>query len=352
MLQAAQKSIHCPPTQSSPAINVAMCATGRSGLGHLRRITNIAAALKQVRPDSKLQLVSNAPVAAMHEHEQALFENCVLAERGAMAHRAEVGTSHITVVDTAILPGLHECSGKLCLVLRETMPSKLQEFRLAGGRKWDLVLVPNPAGHWRPDADAIGTKRAETVGWIYRQPDAAPDQLPSRAETSAKRILIASGGGGNNETSHYIADQCRQIATELRRHYRQPLHIVQAAGPRLPADCIVELCDEVVDPGARLNELFGTFDLIISTAGYNSVLELAQTDRPVILLPISRSYDDQLERVAKWAAQLGYAHQRDQAHATAKWAADMLESNYLRHACELGPSGADRAAALLVELTS
>lgn len=352
MLKAVQIPANRPLPQSSPAVNVAMCATGRSGLGHLRRITNIATALKQAGPNSKLQLVSNAPVAAMHGHEKALFENCVLAERGAMAQRAEVRTSHITVVDTAVLPGLHECSGKLCLVLRETMPCKLQEFRLAGGRKWDLVLVPNPAEHWQPDADAIGAKRVEAVGWIYRQPAMAPDQQPSPAATGAKRVLIASGGGGNKETSHYIAGQCRQIVAELRRLYRQPLDIVQAAGPRLPAECIIDLCDQVVDPGAKLNELFGGFDLIISTAGYNSVLELAQTDRPVILLPISRSYDDQLERAVKWAAQLGHVHQCDQARETAAWAANVLETNYLRRAGELGPSGADQAAALLMELAS
>lgn len=350
MLTRVQPGLASAAPDDSRTADVVMCATGRSGLGHLRRMTNIAGSLRQLLPQRDIRLISNAPVAALHDHERNLFSNTVLAERAEMARTPDVLNAHITVVDTAVLPGLHEAAGKLCLVLRETILSRLHEFQLEAGRKWDMVLVPNPKDHWLPDAAVVGADRVEPVGWIYRRPEAPPVPGYAQPLSSKKRVLIASGGGGNDETSRYIAGQCRQIVSELRCTYPEPLHIVQAAGPRMPPHCHVALCDEVIDPGPRLNELFGSFDLIISTAGYNSVLELAQTNRPVILLPIARSYDDQNDRARKWASQIGFAHQENRAVTTAAWATQVLAGNCRRRPYDLGASGTARAAGLLLEL--
>ena len=247
-----------------------------------------------------------------------------------MAQTDTLQSSRLTLVDTAVLPGLERTDGKLCLLLRETVTSRLAEFNLTGGRKWDLILVPNPGEYWLPSAQVLAAERIEAVGWIYRNAGLRATRPAARGATGPKRVLIASGGGGNTDTATYLARECGQIVSELRQAYSGSVHCVQALGPRSTNECMVTQCDEFINPSPRLNELFGEFDLVISTAGYNSVLELAQTTRPVILVPVARSYDDQTERARQWSARLGHAHLAGMARETTRWAADVLSSDHVR----------------------
>jgi len=53
---------------STPTIT--FVATGRSGLGHLRRVSTIAAAIKRRSPEAVLNLVTNANRDDLHGHDK------------------------------------------------------------------------------------------------------------------------------------------------------------------------------------------------------------------------------------------------------------------------------------------
>lgn len=88
-------------------ISIAFCATGRSGLGHLRRIANIAEAIKRTGHASRLTLVTNAETAALSQEESNHFASIEVCERSRMAMAMSALRPDIAVVDTAIgrVPG-------------------------------------------------------------------------------------------------------------------------------------------------------------------------------------------------------------------------------------------------------
>lgn len=105
-----------------------------------------------------------------------------------------------------------------------------------------------------------------------------------------------------------------------------------------------------MDPGGALNELFLDADAVISTAGYNSVLELATTDTPALLVPIPRSIDDQEARARSWAAALGAWLNADSPGEAAEWLRRTLIERQRRLPVDLGPSGEDKAARAILDL--
>jgi predicted glycosyltransferase len=138
----------------------------------------------------------------------------------------------------------------------------------------------------------------------------------------------------------------------LREAAREPFESVQCLGPRAPATARAEGVDRVVRPGGRLHDWFGQADLIISTVGYNSVLEIASTDVPTLLIPISRTFDDQYARAETWARRLGCAHRWGDVTRSAEWMALILDRKRRRPAVDLGASGAGLAARRILDLLS
>ena len=108
--------------------------------------------------------------------------------------------------------------------------------------------------------------------------------------------------------------------------------------------------DRVVQPGGRLHDWFAKADLIVSTAGYNSVLEIASSDVPTLLIPIPRTYDDQGTRAESWAARPGRAHRWGAWDLSARWMASVVDGRTRRPVVDLGPSGAARAARHILDL--
>ena len=100
-----------------------------------------------------------------------------------------------------------------------------------------------------------------------------------------------------------------------------------------------------------MNRHFGAADVVISTAGYNSVLELASLDVPTLLVPIPRSIDDQVARVHLWAPRVGAGHLVGIEESGA-WLAHAITARRRRDPCDLGPSGEDEAARLILEFAA
>jgi len=323
-----------------------ICATGKSGLGHLRRCTSIAAEMRRISPAAGIGLLTNAPPAGLPERDLAVWSRVGIAPReemaGFMGGQDGVGAA---VVDTAVLPGLERLSAPVALILRETPEDRLARFAMPGGRPWDAVVVPNPADHWLPDGDTVPCRHLEAVGWIYRALEASARSRPG------SHVLVATGGGGTEETARALRELLDPVLTAAREFAKQPFEVAQAIGPRAPANAKLLSADRTIDPGGDLNVHFAEARAVISTAGYNSVLELAGLDVPTMLAAIPRSFDDQTARARLWGPRLGHFLGHDIGSA-ARWLADAAARGERRVPWDLGPSGAGRAAQLLLELAN
>jgi predicted glycosyltransferase len=334
----------------SPAddCSIVFCATGKSGLGHLRRITNVVTALQKLRPGLGVKLLSNAPLAGLAESERSAFQSFESSDRAAMAGTIALSPGIPVVLDTIVVPGLERIQSPLCLILRETPPEKLKDFILPNGRTWDLVCVPNPADHWLPSCADIGAKRVEATGWIVRKPDTTRPVLSVAGKR--RRVLVASGGGGNAETAELFKHTADAIIKRAREEFGADFHAAQALGPRVSENGLLDEAQEYVNAGSHLNTLFAQYDAVISTVGYNSVLELAALDVPVLLVPIGRTFDDQALRARTWASKLGAAHDDGATEDSARWLADTLLAGKRRAPVNLGADGAEVCAKLILEL--
>jgi len=329
------------------------CVTAKSGLGHLRRVTNIASIIKLNAPGRPLALMTNAPVAGLTTQERDYFGDREVVPREQMGGRLKTFRNSPVVVDTAVVPGLADVDAPLCLILRETKTDKLTHFRLQKNRQWDLVIVPNPVEQWRPDAALLPARRVENVGWIFRT-NTAKDyrQLTDERnkQQSMSSILLVSGGGGTMDTANEYCKITTRLVASVRHLTQTEFRVVQVVGPRADPNAVITGVDEVATPGARLPELLEQADIVVSTVGYNSVLELAQIDVPTLLIPIKRSYDDQCLRARRWGPSLGLAH-IDLQQST-QWIARLIDNPQRRPRIDINSSGASVAADLVGNLAA
>lgn len=327
-----------------PAADICFLVTAKSGLGHIRRSLTIAARLRAIGPTCKLHLISNAPPDGMSGDELRCFDTIQVLDRDQMAHAAVRTGAKVLVLDTLTVPGIERTGLQLVLVLREAPVDKLARFCLAEGKPWDLVLVANPPAHWMPRPHEFETRSMLATGWIYRQSQARP-----AARRSVPKVLVATGGGGTAETAHSLYQTIDGVLATSRRN-AAPFEVVQAVGPRARPFGQLAEADQAIDPGAALNEHFHDADVVISTVGYNSVLELAMTDTPSLLVPIPRSIDDQEARARHWAGALGACLDANNPDAAAAWLVRTLTERRRRPPVDLGPSGEDKAAWAILEL--
>ncbi len=315
-------------------------ATGKSGIGHLRRVTTIALALRPAHRALDLTLVTNAAPAGIACADLAVFDRILLRPRAEMIE-ALTGPPGLIICDTVEVPGIGRANGRRVLILRETPKERLARFRIQGG-VWDRVLVPNPRSHWMPDDPALSDS-VEATGWIVRPTG------PRGGTDRPAGIILATGGGGTDATRSLLYPTLDRLIADTRGRVGTPFVIHQAIGPRASGARLAE-ADDVFDPGGDLNLSFRAADLVITTAGYNSVLELATTDTPALLLPIPRSLDDQAARVRHWGPQLGHGYDPKYHEAAVDWLARQIARPTRRQPVDLGKDGADRAARLIMDL--
>ena len=250
----------------------------------------------------------------------------------------------LAVADTMTVPDIGAYREQGVLILRETPSDRLDRFRRDDFRAWDCVIIPNTAQHWMPSLASDFGRRVEAAGWILR-----PTGSRRPGDTSMG-IVLATGGGGTAETRAGIYPLLSAILAKAQARSSSSFRMRQALGPRAGGAALQGVSD-VFDPGPDLNSVFRRADLVISTAGYNSVLELASTDTPAMILPIPRSLDDQAARVRLWGPRLGFGLLPDRIDAAAEWLADQVDRPRRRPPVDLGPDGAARAAEILLEMT-
>lgn len=327
-----------------PSAEICFFATSKSGLGHLRRTATIARSLRQAAPERILRLISNARPEGLEPEDMAAFDTVHVAERSAMAGALPMGGKRILVLDTVTVPGIEALNSPMVLILRETPVGEMHRFCLAQGRPWDQVIVANPREHWMPDVSALAACDVLPVGWIYR-----PTGARTASGAGIPRVLVATGGGGTVDTARVLYAGIDDLLGRTRREGGR-FHVVQAIGPRAQGFGRLRQADEAVDPGGRLNAFFRDADVVLSTSGYNSVLELATTDTPTLLFPIPRSIDDQAARARIWAHRLGAWHDAAAPGLAADWLLQQIADPRRRAPVDLGESGERAAAAAILRL--
>jgi spore coat polysaccharide biosynthesis predicted glycosyltransferase SpsG len=323
---------------------ICFLATGKSGIGHLRRVATIAGRLRSLAPSRGIHLITNARPDGLSSEDLRAFDSIHVLDRARMATDMPVSGPKVLVLDTITVPGVEKLDVPLALLLREAPDAELHRFRLQGGREWDLVLIANPADHWMPTPPDLPARKVLPVGWIYR-----PSGGAGHLVVGVPQVLVATGGGGTASTSRDLYARLDLIVAKARK-IALPFEVVQAIGPRAQSFGRLAEADRVIDPGASLNERFQEADVVISTAGYNSVLELAMTDTPTLLVPIPRSIDDQCARARLWAPRVGMWDEGGLPDASANWLADEIVAGRRRPPVELGPSGEDMAARAILNL--
>jgi predicted glycosyltransferase len=322
-------------------IDLWFCASARSGLGHLRRCHAIASALSRRCPGLKLGMMSNAEPVDFDGSGRGPFATHARVERDAMARRLGELDPRMVVADTLVMPGQEAVRGLRALVLRETPATRIDRFA-PGGRPWDLVIVPNPESEWTPALPDGFARAIRHVGWITR-----PVRSDGPRIAAEPVVLVTFGGGGNAQTRAMLEQQLTPVFRKARTLAVRGFEIVQVRGPRAPEEALLPGIDRSIQVDGRLNEWLARADAVVSTVGYNTVLELAQTDVPALLVPIERSIDDQHARARHWGARLGHAHEGTAPERSARWLAETIDTGRRRPPVELGPDGADAAAAAL-----
>lgn len=287
-----------------------------------------------------MRLVTNAPPDGLEPADLAAFDQIEIAEKADM--HGLLGPHSTAVLDTMNLTEIEAAGTPRVLVLRETNPGQMSRF-VPVAQPWDRVIVANPANHWLPALPCGAARQITPVGWIYRQAAQAV-----RDQAARPNLLIATGGGGTAETADGLYRQIGAVVSALHARGDRSIEIVQAIGPRAASFGTIAGVTRTIDPGGALNTLFQTAGAVISTAGYNSVLELATTDTPSLLVAIPRSIDDQEARAALWAQHLGM-HLTDPDLA-ADWLTDILANRRRRAPIQLGQSGETLAADVILGL--
>lgn len=319
--------------------HIGFFASARSGLGHIQRIANIASALRKTGDCGTISLFCNAEADGVGRTALGAFNHTVVLERDHMARAAQAAGVTVAVSDMTVVPELSDVGRYRVLILRETPDDRIATFSL--GRPWDHVLIPNPARHWLPVLPDGYATTVHPVGWIVRQTSAR------NARDRSAGILLATGGGGTAGTRELLYPVLSRIVQLARAEVSFALR--QALGPRSGGEALPE-ADETFDPGSRLDDVFRRADVVLSTAGYNSVLELAGTDTPTLLAAIPRSFDDQQARVRLWGPKLGHGLEPGREDTAAAWLVDQLRLPRRRAPLDLGPDGAQVAAKVLAQL--
>lgn len=194
---------------------------------------------------------------------------------------------------------------KQVAIIRNTPSSgHFIEKNLSLLNKMDLVLFPQDEENL-PKFDTRGlTPAFDYVGAICRQSPLGCASIP--VNSSAMRVLVTAGGGGIGSTESFL----KEVATVLKELQNPQMEITFVLGPQFKGELLfsglptVRVLPFVEDMRSHMMQ----HDIIVCQGGYNTLTELSFIDRPIVCMPQYLRWDDQAERIEKFAAKYQKFH--------------------------------------------
>jgi predicted glycosyltransferase len=296
-------------------------APNRIGLGHLNRLASIAIALQSVWPGIRTPFVIEGSSHQFLERFALPFltiPNAVELARSPEwaawpeSERQELATRladaileswkpQLVVYDC--LPGLHFSNA----VRRKGIPTafcvrQVKNFHSYASNQnvkiaisdAKVLIVPHCATTFSLPEHL--RQKTVYVGNVAHPASASAAKSPWTTDAGQRMVIITGGGGGYPRTVEFYNLALRSLATIMNA--RDDLYVLLVTGPlfqdwsRLLLSGRMHVCPFA--PG--LDDLFSQAALVISQAGYNSMVELAVSGVPTICVPQPRPLDDQFER--------------------------------------------------------
>jgi UDP-N-acetylglucosamine:LPS N-acetylglucosamine transferase len=248
---------------------------------------------------------------------------------------------------------------RLAAVLRKQRPGSLKQLSMnRGAALVDAWLVPHTPQEWplaqlprrfRDRATYLGpVSRSVNVSRVpvLRQQHPTKEGLP--------RIVVTIGGGGAPESQKTL-----EAAEEALVQSGRSAHLLVVYGPNYPA----AIPTDAVRGGlvverrrfvAELPETLAAADLVISNAGYNTMLELRSAGTPAIIVPLSSTgRDDQDKRAEDFVREgRGLLSQPEVASIEANFRMILDEAKIKRFEIEEGPDLSQQGGQLLIALSN
>ena len=274
------------------------------GFGHLTRACALARAASPAR---QIQILTNSPYAACVQDALPSLDLVALDPAMTVVEaRAQVGRyiaasgATCLIVDTfprglvgELVDVLSSFAGPKVLVQRDVNPDYAAAFQLNTfvAETYDLVLVPGE----RTD-DGLGpfSQSAATAPWLVRS------QEELRLRESAREVLrlysekpcaIVCAAGNPDELEWYGAVATHLLAANVCD--------VRCIAPVCPANCPT-WCWINYWPAI---DLYAAADVVIGSAGYNTIHECLACGVPLVARPWPRKYDRQSLRAARAAVR-------------------------------------------------
>lgn len=308
---------------SAATMRVVAFAWNHEGLGHVSRLTAVATELCRRLPETSPLFFVEQPYDLLED--AGILQVPVAVPDGSFAGnlpRAVTGGGELAAVSGALrsfLAGvlrdaepivvLHDsvfwqplvdaaagAGVPQVLVLRDRVELESYVASLADVLTMvEAVIVPHlPTERLRRALRSHGDK-VEFVGPIIRSRP-APLSPWWREQSGAERLVVVSaGGGGYPDVGPYLSavlEGCTSIPGVI--------HVVVITGPlfrgRVQAPPGFPHRLTVLPYEPALTTLLGDADAAVTQAGYNTVNELRTRGVPAVIVPSSRSYDDQFIR--------------------------------------------------------
>jgi predicted glycosyltransferase len=373
------------------------------GLGHLRRNTSIAARFVQGVPDSNVLLVIGCPRGAFFESPQGvdfikvpsvvkvdtgvhhplqlrIHPKKMQALRFSMIQKVtEIYQPDVFLVDHVptgisgeLLPILQtlrerENPPHIVLGMRDIIdaPEVVRElWRRDGIYKairdyYDEVLIYgcqsvfDTAAQFGLDTEIPG--RFTYCGYVCSgEPNKTRERMREQLRVEKDKLIVVTVGGGRD--AYPLLETCLRALRLLGKD--APFEVILIAGPLMPPEDKARLEREVAGLKVRiLRQVFENLnyinaaDLVITMAGYNSLVEVLQLRKKSLVIPRLGPSAEQVMR-ARLFAERGlidviYPHELSPERMAKQVMTDLERDDYPLHDRRIELDGAARAAARL-----
>jgi predicted glycosyltransferase len=298
------------------------------GMGHLNRTLLLARSLKKAEPDAEVSFIVESPAFGLVARSgfEVLKIPDPMHELGRFAlggRRAELEAELVErmvrerrpqgmLIDFMVNPGLfgrlRDLGCKVIVVLRRLHGLAMRELGSdPSAGLVDAWLLPHEEDEFLPgEIPAALMPRCRFTGPLVRGLDEGrvPEVRSRYAGKDTQALVLVAAGGGGWPDSVRLAEEARAAVRGLREE-RPGIQAVVVYGPlysgALPPD----------EPGIRsvrfepdLPEMMAAADLVICSAGYNSVAEVLASGTSGVLVPLSSpGQDDQYLRAEQASRQ-------------------------------------------------